>query len=509
MFKKQTFLPLALFLFFCALFTVATPLTAMSQEQGKNKTTVQATQAVETNKPNLEALQVQKTPNSTTITLVATASISEYTVKKLTGSEGLPPRMYIDIENVNIGGLPQSQNIGTSVSEIRTSPRGTGVRVVFNSANPDLFGYTVQPIAQGLQITIDESVVATSSGDSTLDALINSTAAISTNPSTMPPVPSAVNPSNVSSTFADFDHEHISVDFYKIDLHNVFRLLREVSGQNIIVDDSVSGSLTLALNDVPWDFALDIILNLKGLEKEEQFNTIVIYPKNKAFAWPTDGNSSLTIEEAPIILAQEELIIEKASQQPEEVLLAKEIITKARRSEKSGNFTEATELYIQAFALWPQNAQIATRIATLYLVNLGVNAKATYYAKEALKADPTSIRAALYAAIGSANMGRTAEAGEYFRQSISGTPPLREALVSFAAFSENNGNNAAALTLLKKLHATYGETIDSMISMARLYDKMGEYTKGTKQYNAILASGFQIRPNLRQYINERVQLSLQ
>lgn len=506
MFKKQTFLPLALFLFFCTLFTVAMPLTAVSKEQDGKKTTVASTVNAQT---TINELQVDKTPKTTTITLVATASIPDYTVKKLAGTDGSSPRMYIDIENVDAGKLPQSQNIDTSVSEIRTSPRGTGVRIVFNSASPDLFGYTVQPVAQGLQVTINETTTATSSGDTTLDALINSTAEISTEPGMAQSSLATTKPSSVASTFAGFNREHISVDFYKIDLHNVFRLLREISGQNIIVDESVSGSLTLALTDVPWDFALDVILNLKGLEKEEQFNTIVIYPKNKTFEWPAEAAGSLTIEEAPIILAQEELIIEKASQQPEEVLLAKEIITKARRAEKAENFNKATELYIQAFALWPQNAQIATRIATLYLVNLGMNAKATFYAKEALSADPSNIRAALYAAIGSANMGRTEEAGEYFRQSISGTPPLREALVSFAAFSENNGNNKAALVLLKKLHSNYGETMSSMISTARLYDKMGQYGKATEQYSAILASGFQVRPNLREYINERVQSGLQ
>jgi len=71
-----------------------------------------------------------------------------------------------------------------------------------------------------------------------------------------------------SFAFAGYEKQKITVDFFKIDLHNVFRLFGEISGQNIVVDEGVTGTLTLALNDIPWDFALDIILNLKDLQKE-------------------------------------------------------------------------------------------------------------------------------------------------------------------------------------------------------------------------------------------------
>ena len=73
--------------------------------------------------------------------------------------------------------------------------------------------------------------------------------------------------------FSGYNKERITVEFQKMDLHNVFNFLRQVSGVNIVVDESVQGSLTLVLDEVPWDFALDIILNLKDLEKEERFNT--------------------------------------------------------------------------------------------------------------------------------------------------------------------------------------------------------------------------------------------
>src|SRR6202041_3538086 len=56
------------------------------------------------------------------------------------------------------------------------------------------------------------------------------------------------------------------------------QLLADTSGQNIVVSDSVSGNLTLRLQNVPWDQALDIVLRTKGLDKRRQDNVIIIGP---------------------------------------------------------------------------------------------------------------------------------------------------------------------------------------------------------------------------------------
>ena len=76
--------------------------------------------------------------------------------------------------------------------------------------------------------------------------------------------------------------------------------------------------------------------------------------------------------------------------------------------------------------------------------------------------------------------------------------------MSFAAFSENNGQNDAALKLLDRYHSTHGETLDTMVAKARILDKVGRPKEATKQYLAILTSGFQLRPDLRQYIEGRL-----
>src|SRR6202522_3520290 len=70
----------------------------------------------------------------------------------------------------------------------------------------------------------------------------------------------------------------LTLNFQDIDVRSVLQLLADTSGQNIVVSDSVSGNLTLRLQNVPWDQALDIVLRTKGLDKRRQDNVIIIGP---------------------------------------------------------------------------------------------------------------------------------------------------------------------------------------------------------------------------------------
>ncbi|MCD4677965.1 MAG: hypothetical protein K8S18_18525, partial [Desulfobacula sp.] len=95
---------------------------------------------------------------------------------------------------------------------------------------------------------------------------------------------------------SDAAKDKISVDLFKVDLHNVFRLLGQVSGKNIVVDESVKGTITLALENVPWTFVLDVIKNLKELDSIERHNTIMIYPAAKSLEWGSDAGSGGTLD---------------------------------------------------------------------------------------------------------------------------------------------------------------------------------------------------------------------
>jgi len=480
---------------------------------------VETAKATIPGKLTLRDLAVNSTTNATAVTVVADSAIELYNVDTVAGSADRPPRMFVDIPNVAVNELVAEKKIGTSVSQIRVAKHGDGVRIVFDSATPELFKYTVAPSAQGLSVVIDESGMATAAasgqakpaaapGSSTLDELIDSSEQLLNQSPDKLKSPTAAKATELAEefSFSGYNKQRISVDFYKIDIHNVFRLFRQITDLNIIIDEDVQGSLTLALTDVPWDFALDIVLNLMDLKKEERFNTIVIYPAKKEFVWPTRAEDNLSFEADLDVIEEEALVIEKTSTVTPEVMKAKEYMAQARMQEEAENFEAAATLYLRAFDLWPTNVKISNRLATIYLVNLGMNAKAVFYAKETLKNDPQNAQAALYAAIASANMQRIKEASDYFSQSVSGTPPMKEALISYASFSENNGQNDAAIKLLDKYHSVYGETVDTMVAKARILDKLGLSEQATKEYKSLLASGFQLRPDLKKYIEGRISL---
>jgi len=306
--------------------------------------------------------------------------------------------------------------------------------------------------------------------------------------------------------FSGYKKERITVDFQKMDLHNVFNFLRQVSGVNIVVDESVQGSLSLVLDDVPWDFALDIILNLKGLEKEEKFNTLVIYPKGKGFKWPEQAQNNVSFEVDAKVTKQEALTFKQQDKQPLEVVEAKQKMVEAKELEKQEKYESAVQLYEQAFEKWPNNSKLANKIASIYLVQLRQNAKALYYAKKSLEKNAGDSAAALNAAIASANMQDRQKAQQYFDQSTSMKMPSKEALLSHAVFSEEQHEYAGALRILEKHDALYGNDLNAMVAVARIFDKMGKREKASEKYQAILLSGFQIPQDLSKYIKARVAL---
>jgi type IV pilus assembly protein PilQ len=75
--------------------------------------------------------------------------------------------------------------------------------------------------------------------------------------------------------------QKLSLDFKDADIKNVFRLLAEVSGLNIVVTNDVNKKVTLRLVDVPWDQALDLLIDTNGLGKEQLGNVVRISTANQ------------------------------------------------------------------------------------------------------------------------------------------------------------------------------------------------------------------------------------
>ena len=70
----------------------------------------------------------------------------------------------------------------------------------------------------------------------------------------------------------------VSMDFKEINIHNALRMLAELNHLNLLISDSVKGTVTMRLVEVPWDQALDLILETKGLGKVLQGNVLRVAP---------------------------------------------------------------------------------------------------------------------------------------------------------------------------------------------------------------------------------------
>ncbi|MBI1394595.1 MAG: type IV pilus secretin PilQ [Betaproteobacteria bacterium] len=75
--------------------------------------------------------------------------------------------------------------------------------------------------------------------------------------------------------------DKLSLNFQNIEVRAVLQVLADFTGLNIITSDTVSGNLTLRLKDVPWDQALDIILQAKGLDMRKNGNVVWIAPRDE------------------------------------------------------------------------------------------------------------------------------------------------------------------------------------------------------------------------------------
>jgi type IV pilus assembly protein PilQ len=319
--------------------------------------------------------------------------------------------------------------------------------------------------------------------------------------------------------------DKISVDLFKVDLHNVFRLLGQVSGKNIVVDESVKGTITLALENVPWIFVLDVIKNLKGLDSIERNNTIMIYPAGKSLEWGGSEDASggtLDVQvETPIIVKVEEPVIEEAAEEPslrfirtgdiqtpiEEVAKAQEFIEKAAKLEKRGAIGQALNFYIDASDIWPENISLAKKISALALGPGGQELTAFNFAKKALHFAPKDREATTFAAVALARMGKIDEAKIYFERAMgTAANPSLHTLYNYAVFCESEGEYRQALRLLNNIEANYELSADAMLVRARVYERLGQTDKAITEYRAVFQGGAAIPPELQRYAKERMEI---
>jgi len=138
-------------------------------------------------------------------------------------------------------------DFGTPVSRITTTPAGDHVRMTI-----DAQGHWEQSVYQSdTQLVID-----------------------------VKPVKEDANRPGGSNA-QGYRGEKLSFNFQNVEVRAALQAIADISGLNIITSDSVSGSLTLRLKDVPWDQALDVVLQAKGLDMRKNGTVLWIAPKEE------------------------------------------------------------------------------------------------------------------------------------------------------------------------------------------------------------------------------------
>lgn len=97
--------------------------------------------------------------------------------------------------------------------------------------------------------------------------------------------------------------ERLSINFQNISVRSALSVIADTTGINFVTSDSVQGDITLALQDVPWDQALDVILRIKGLAKRQTGNVIWVAPSEEIAKFEENElkASAIVAEFAPLV----------------------------------------------------------------------------------------------------------------------------------------------------------------------------------------------------------------
>jgi type IV pilus assembly protein PilQ len=212
-----------------------------------------------------------------------------------------PPRLVVDFPRITNAFSKKRIEVGSRLlKEIRMGQTPEKLRVVFTFPGEKLPPYQVTKGGQDLRVLLgkvkekEEEVkkesapvaevpkpVPTAVAETKKSAEMKEAAAPP--PTEKPPAQeketsaaAKAAPETDKSQVGSYKGAKISLDFKDADVHNIFRLIAEVSDLNIITTDDVKGKITIRMVNVPWDQALDVILTTKNLIKIEEGNVLRI-----------------------------------------------------------------------------------------------------------------------------------------------------------------------------------------------------------------------------------------
>jgi type IV pilus secretin PilQ/predicted competence protein len=158
-----------------------------------------------------------------------------------------------------------------------------GLRVAFGAGTQPQAAPVAPTVAASPEAPADEPVARAVSADTIDKLLAEPTPLAAEEPGALNPAPTSTNfeTQTIVTDRSNYNGKRISLNLVDTDVKQIFRLFHEISGLNFVLDPAVEGKVTIVLDQVPWDQALDIILKNNGLDKQMENNVVRIAPTSK------------------------------------------------------------------------------------------------------------------------------------------------------------------------------------------------------------------------------------
>jgi type IV pilus assembly protein PilQ len=229
---------------------------------------------------NLQELSVREERGQTTLLIKLARPITQYRHFPLPQ----PARVVLDIPTDSAGAAAtDTYRIDTSiVSVLRLSSGENNLRFIVEVAAATVPPYTITQEEGGVKIVVGAVDANVNTKRNMILVQAGQRMDVRAAPQAPAPTPGAdkrrPSPAADEKLAADktYTGQKISLDFKDADIKNVFRLLAEVSGLNLVVTADVNRRVTLRLVEVPWDQAMDLIIATNGLDKEQLGNVVRI-----------------------------------------------------------------------------------------------------------------------------------------------------------------------------------------------------------------------------------------
>ncbi|CAM09716.1 pilus secretin [Neisseria meningitidis FAM18] len=218
---------------------------------------------------NITDIKVSSLPNKQKIVKV---SFDKEIVNPTGFVTSSPARIALDFEQTGISMDQQVLEYADPLlSKISAAQNSSRARLVLNLNKPGQYNTEVR--GNKVWIFINES-------DDTVSAPARP--AVKAAPAA-PAKQQAAAPSTKSAVSVSTGRK-ISLDFQDVEIRTILQILAKESGMNIVASDSVNGKMTLSLKDVPWDQALDLVMQARNLDMRQQGNIVNIAPRDELLA---------------------------------------------------------------------------------------------------------------------------------------------------------------------------------------------------------------------------------